>query len=52
MIFTFYQIDEEGVIDGDSLIAMAMDPMKPALEEVVKNCKKDISEYLPYVLLF
>lgn len=42
-------MDEIGVIDGDSMIAMATDSMKPITEEIVKNCIKDISKYICFL---
>ncbi|CAI6366533.1 unnamed protein product [Macrosiphum euphorbiae] len=37
-------IDEDGIIDGDSLKAMAPDHIKPILEEVVPICLKDVKQ--------
>lgn len=43
-------MDEIGVIDGDSMIAMATtDSMKSSTEEIVKNCIKDISKYICFI---
>nr|AXE72027.1 OBP10 [Megoura viciae] len=37
-------IDDDGIIDGDSLKAMASDKIKPILEQVVPNCLKDVKQ--------
>ncbi|XP_060876176.1 general odorant-binding protein 69a-like [Metopolophium dirhodum] len=37
-------IDEDGIIDGDSLKEMAPDHIKPILEQVIPNCIKTVKQ--------
>ncbi|NP_001153525.1 odorant-binding protein 10 precursor [Acyrthosiphon pisum] len=37
-------IDEDGIIDGDSLKAMAPDHIKPILEQVIPSCTKNVKQ--------
>ncbi|XP_022173697.1 pheromone-binding protein-related protein 6-like [Myzus persicae] len=37
-------IDEDGIIDGESLISMATDNLKPVIQQVVQSCVKDIKQ--------
>ncbi|XP_060875836.1 general odorant-binding protein 69a-like [Metopolophium dirhodum] len=37
-------IDEDGILDGDSMKAMAPDHIKPIFEQVIPNCLKNVKQ--------